>query len=235
MAFSFLEHRKQQAKALFSLADCLPLQEKEIFPTVDKGKTRVQDYAFIQRFALVQEFFQKKQGILLLDCTRHHVTKRNTKNLDKKKRIQTNTKVAFTNCKYQLRLKKTKEETWRLVITNAKHNHPMAIDPFNFKKHHSKDLNWAKALDHAGTFRNFFITYGQVIRTLQIRGFCLSKNDSYNLVWSEGSYLPEEKLQFALGMLKFKGFYVCCIEKYLVENNQPQQWVVKHFFFCNKE
>ena len=29
-------------------------------------------------------------------------------------------------------MKKTKEETWRLAITNSEHNHPMAIDPFSF-------------------------------------------------------------------------------------------------------
>lgn len=230
-----LEDKKQRAKALLPPAHCLPLQEGEDFPTVDEGKTRVQDYAFTQGFALVQESFQKSRGIMLLDCTRHHVKERNTRGLDEEERTRTNTKVSFTDCKYRLRLKRTKKETWRLVITNSTHNHSMAINPFSFKEHHSRDPDRAKALDHASILRNSSTPYGQAIRTLHIRGLRLSKNDYYNLVRSEGSHSPEEELQFALGTLKSEGFHVRCMEKYLMENNLQQRRVVEHFFFCNEE
>ena len=63
--------RKEKAIALLLPAHCLPL-EGEVFPTVEEGQARVQDYAFTKGFALVQESFQKQRGVMLLDCSRHH-------------------------------------------------------------------------------------------------------------------------------------------------------------------
>lgn len=81
-----LEHRKQQAKALLPLSHCLPPQEGESFSTIDEGKVRLQNYAFTQGFALVQESFQKSRGILVLDCTRHHIKERNTRQMTEEER-----------------------------------------------------------------------------------------------------------------------------------------------------
>lgn len=235
MASLSLEQRKQRAKTLFPPTHCLPPQVGEVFSTVEAGKTRLQDYAFTQGFALVQESFQKQRGILLLDCSRHHSKERNTRDQTEEERTRKSTNVAFADCKYRLRLKKSKEDTWRLVITNDVHNHPMAIDPFSFKEHHSRDPDRAQALDHASSLRNSSTTYGQATRVLRIRGLRLSKNDYYNLVRSEGSHSPEEELQFALSTLETEGFHVRCMEKYLVENDTRQRRVVEHFFFCNEE
>lgn len=213
-------------------AHCLPLEEGEVFSTIQEGQVRLQDYVFTKGFALVQESFQKDRGVMVLDCSRHHTKERNTRQLTEEERVRKHTKVSFNECKYRLRLKKTKEETWRLVLTNSEHNHPMTVDPYSFVQHHSRDPDRAKALDVAKSLRSSSTKYGQATRTLQIRGLRLSKNDYYNLARSEGSHSLKEELQFALGTLKTEGFHARCMEKYLVENNRPKR---RHFFFCNEE
>ena len=160
---------------------------------------------------------------MVLDCSRHHTKERNTRKLSEEERVRKHTKVTFNDCKYRLRLKKTKEETWRLVITHSEHNHLMATDPFSFVQHHSRDPDRAEALDFAKSLRNSSTKYGQATRTLQIKGLRLSKNDYYNLARSEESHSPEEELQFASSTLKAEGFHVRCMEKYLVENNLPKR------------
>lgn len=223
-----LENKKEKAITLLAPSHCLPLEEREVFSTLEKGQIRLQNYAFTQGFALVQESFQKQRGIMVF---RHHTKERNTRKLNEEQRVRKHTKVSFNDSKYRLRLKKTKEETWRLVITDGEHNHPMAADLFSFVQHHSRDPDrrFAKSL------RNSSTKYGQATRTLQIRGLRHSHNDYYNLARSEGSHSPEEELQFALGTLKTESFHVRCMEKYLVENNLPTRRVVDHFFFCNEE
>lgn len=109
----------------------------------------------------------------------------------------------------------------------------MAIDPFSFKEHHSRDPNRADALDHAISLRTLSTTYGQAIRTLRVNGYHIERNDYYNLVRIQGKHFKEQELQFALGTLKEEKFHVRCMEKYLVEDNIPQRRVVEHFFFCN--
>ena len=132
-----LENKKEKPSFLLPPAHCLPPEEGEVFSTVEEGQTRLQDYAFTQGFALVQESFQKQRGIMVLDCSRHHTKESNTRILNEDERVRKHTKVTFNDCKYRFWLKKTREETWQLVITHSEHNHLMATDPFSFVQHHS--------------------------------------------------------------------------------------------------
>lgn len=81
----------------------------------------------------------------MLDCSHHHSKERNTRKLREEERVREHTKVNFTDWKYRLLLKKTREETWRLVITYSEHNHLMATNPFSFVQHHSRDPDPAEA------------------------------------------------------------------------------------------
>ena len=73
MALSLsLETRLQTALALLPPSHRLPPQENESFGSWNEGKTRLQDYAFTQGFALVTETNDKKNHIVILECTRHH-------------------------------------------------------------------------------------------------------------------------------------------------------------------
>ena len=230
-----LDARLQRAIASLPSSHRLPPSESEIFISWEEGKTRLQNYAFTQGFALVTETNDKKNHLVILDCTRHHKRERNTRKLEEKDRVRKNTKGSFNECKYRLRLKQNKDEAWRLIITNPDHNHEMATDPFGFKEHRSQDLDRATALDQAKSLRDASTRYGQASRVLGMTGLRLSNKDYYNLARSQGKYTPEEELTYALGFLEEEGFHVRTLEKYLVENNTPRRRVVEHFFFCNAE
>ena len=236
MALSLsLETRLQNALALLPPSHRLPPQENESFGSWEDGKTRLQDYAFTQGFALVTETNNKKRQVVILECTRHHSKERNTRKLGEKDRKRKNTKVAFNDCRYRLKLKRDEDETWRLYIINPDHNHEMARDPFSFKEHQTRDPERATALEQGENLRDASTKFGQASRVLGISNLRLSKNDYYNLTRSMGRHTPEEELNFALGSLDEAGFHVRTLEKYIIENNTPQRRIVEHFFFCNAE
>ena len=67
-----LDARLQRAIASLPSSHRLPPSESEIFISWEEGKTRLQNYAFTQGFALVTETNDKKNHLVILDCTRHH-------------------------------------------------------------------------------------------------------------------------------------------------------------------
>ena len=123
--------RKEKATALLLPAHCLHL-EGEVFSTVEGGSGPPSGLCFHQGVCSGSGIISKATGVMLLDCSRHH-TERNTTKLTEDERVRNHAKVAFNNCKCRLRLKKTKEETWRLVITNSEHNHPIDLVERIFK------------------------------------------------------------------------------------------------------
>ena len=227
-----LDARKQHAIALLPPPHLLPPQENELFSSWEEAKTRLQDYAFTQGFALVTETHDKKNHLIVLDCTRHHKRVRNTRKVEEEDRVRANTKVSFNECPYRLRLKKNKDNAWRLIVTNSEHNHEMATDPFAFREHHSRDPDRTDALDQGKSLRASSTQYGQAARILGIQGLRLSRSDYYNLAHSEGAHTPEEELLFALGSLKDRGFHIRCKEKYIVKNNVRERRVIEQFFFA---
>ena len=98
-----LDARKQHAIALLPPPHLLPPQENELFSSWDEAKTRLQDYAFTQGFALVTETHDKKNHLIVLDCTRHHKRVRNTRKVEEEDRVRANTKLSFNECPYHLR------------------------------------------------------------------------------------------------------------------------------------
>ena len=66
-----LDARKQHAIALLPLPHLLPPQENELFSSWEEAKSRLQVYAFTQGFALVTETHDKKNHLIVIDCTRH--------------------------------------------------------------------------------------------------------------------------------------------------------------------
>lgn len=48
-------------------------------------------------------------------------------------------------------------------MANSEHNHPIAIDPFSFAQHHSRDSDPVKALDFAKSLLSSSIKYGEAI------------------------------------------------------------------------
>ena len=105
-----LDARKQHAIALLPPPHLLPPQENELFSSWKEAKTRLQDYAFTQGFALVTETHDKKNHLIVLDCTRHQKRVRNARKVEEEDRVRANTKVSFNECPYRLRLKKIQRQ-----------------------------------------------------------------------------------------------------------------------------
>lgn len=64
----------------------------------------------------------------------------------------------------------------------------MIVNLFDFVQYHSRNSNKIKALDIAKCFYNLLTKYDQVTKTLQIRGFYLSKNNFYNFARLERNH-----------------------------------------------
>ena len=105
-----LDARKQHAIALLPPPHLLPPQENELFSSWKEAKTRLQDYAFTQGFALVTKTHDKKNHLIVLDCTRRQKRVRNARKVEEEDRMRANTKVSFNECPYRLRLKKIQRQ-----------------------------------------------------------------------------------------------------------------------------
>lgn len=156
-----LDDQIRQAMELITPAHCLVPVDNETLSSLEEGKLRLQNYAFKQGFALASTLFQKGKMVLILDCTRHGKKTRNTRYIEDEDRLRQGNQVLFDNCRYRLRLK-LKDDAWRLVITNTKHSHDLAKDPFSLKQHRDKDPNRSIAIKQAENLRGAGIKYRQV-------------------------------------------------------------------------
>lgn len=75
MAFDsiVLDARLQKAIALLPPSHRFPPHDDEIFQSSEDAKTRMQEYAFTQSFAVVTESNDKKNHLIILDCTRQQL------------------------------------------------------------------------------------------------------------------------------------------------------------------
>lgn len=122
-----------------------------------------------------------------------------------------------------------------MVITNTKHSHDLARDPFSLRQHRDKDSNRSIAIKQAENLRGAGIKCRQALRALNIQGLRLSKDDYYNLARTEERHTEEEAQKYALAILKDHGFRVRCMEKNIMKSGQIKRRVIEHFFFCNSE
>ncbi len=97
-----LEDKKLRALDLILSTYLIAPDIDETFLDATVAKSRIQDYAFSQRFAVVTLNHDRVRKILVLLCTQHGT---NTKNwgktpIDERKRI--NTKVSANECPFRL-------------------------------------------------------------------------------------------------------------------------------------
>ena len=77
---SLLDERVQRATALLPPSHrLLPRVKEVLFPTQNDAKTRYQDWAFTHGFAIVVEKNDLKNGVYILDCSRHRKDTKNTR------------------------------------------------------------------------------------------------------------------------------------------------------------
>ena len=128
---SLLEERIQRATALLPPSHRLPPRVKEeLFATQNNAKTRYQDWAFTQGFAIVVEKNDLKNGVYILDCNRN---RKDTKNTRKKKEerdwVRPASKINALNCPFRLRITWQEDrKVWQLVTCNLEHSHAMCPD-----------------------------------------------------------------------------------------------------------
>lgn len=77
---SLLDERVQRATSLLSPSHCLlPRVKEDLFPAQNDAKKRYQYCAFTQGFAIVVEKNDLKNGVYILDCSRHRKDTKNTR------------------------------------------------------------------------------------------------------------------------------------------------------------
>ena len=79
----------------------------ELVDLKEAAFVRLQDWAFTQGFALAIELGRKDR--VLYQCTHYKNKTRNTRRLIEAKRIQVETKVQYTGCKFSLYISKRKK------------------------------------------------------------------------------------------------------------------------------
>ena len=95
----------------------------EIFQTLEQAIVRLQDYAFIQGYALVVETKDPKRNRLVMECVRHKDKSRNNRKITSDER-KCSTKVANLECKYRISVRTTRFDTeLTMTVSNDEHNH----------------------------------------------------------------------------------------------------------------
>ncbi len=100
---SLLEEYIQRATALLPPSHCLPPRVKKVlFAIQNDAKTRYQDWAFTQGFAIVVEKNDLKNGIYILDCSRHRKDTKNTQKKEERDWVRPASKINALNCPFRL-------------------------------------------------------------------------------------------------------------------------------------
>lgn len=102
---SSLEERIQRATALLPPSHRLPPRVKEdLFATQNEAKTRYQDWAFTQGFAIVVEKNDLKSGVYILDCSQHRKETKNTRKKEEEDWVRPASKINDINSQFRLRI-----------------------------------------------------------------------------------------------------------------------------------
>ncbi len=127
-----LKDRKLRALDLIPSTHLIAPDIDETFLDVTVAKSRIQDYAFSQGFAVVTLNHDRVQQILILVCTQHRTHTKNWPKtpIDEEKRI--NIKVSANDCPFCLRISQTKyDHVWRISKLDFDHNQIINPDPSN--------------------------------------------------------------------------------------------------------
>ncbi len=101
---SALKTRIEKAIELLPSPHLLPPRDGEAFLSLEGAKTRLQDYALTQGFALVVEQKDNQRKTVLFHRLRHHKKQQNTSKVEEKNCQRPNNKVFFLDCKYRIRI-----------------------------------------------------------------------------------------------------------------------------------
>ena len=148
----------QAAVAAIPETHQLPPVDGEVVEDPDIGRLRLQDWAFVDHFALMTtknttgDKSQGRRGQMILQCIHHDKETQNYCKINEENQKQVGTTVKAKNCKLQLDIhfiKKT--ERWSVVWVYNLHSHPQNPDPFIYTSYQSCHPGHQKAVELATT------------------------------------------------------------------------------------
>ena len=111
----------------------LPCKKKDIFTTEAKAKTRYQNWAFTQRFAVVVKKNNLKCGFYILEYVCHKKETKNSRKKEERDYVCPVSKINAINYQFWLCITlQVKIQNWQLILAFLEHNHTMSPDPFVF-------------------------------------------------------------------------------------------------------
>lgn len=230
-----LEDRKLRTLDLIPSTHLIAPDIDETFLDATVAKSRIQDYAFSQGFAVVTLSHDRVRRILVLVCKQHRTHTKNWRKTPTDERKRGNTKVSANDCPFCLRIIQKKDDNvWRISKLDLDHNHVMNPDPFQFNEHRDRDPDRETAISHAIGLRAAGTKYKQAQQVLLTHHVRLPAKSYWNLMRTSRLF-PEDKILVTLDTLESKGFHIRCLKKYLVERNVRQRQVIEAFFFCSPE
>ena len=209
--------------------------EGEEVEDFEAGFRRIQDWAFVEGFAVVKE--SKKNTHFIVQCVHHKRETQNTRKIadGDRKRM---TKTQATGCMFfvYISFRKTQGEIYCIGYTRDEHNHFMNPDPFTFAAHKEKKPKQSAAISAALPMRGE-ILYRKVSCILEKQGLKISKKEFYNFQCGESKeHLSNQKeLTLLLQYLQKKNFHVHLLEKYVDIKGKPKKHIAKVITFTNSE
>jgi hypothetical protein len=211
----------------------------EIVESPDAGYTRLQDWAFTHKFALVIESANSDRTVYR--CTHHQKKTRNTRKTNEEDRKRVETQTRARGCLFNIYISKQKRlwNRWAIGFSLARldHNHAPNPDPFLYLPHRAKRPGYAEALDLASTLRGT-VGYTQVSEALGKKGWEIDRKQFYNLLQKEskGSLTKQEELCLLLKILEDEGLHPRVREEYILnENGERTQRIIRDIFWISPE
>ncbi len=232
---AIFEDRKLRALALIPSTHLIAPDIDETFLDATVAKSRIQDYAFSQGFAVVTLNHDRVRQILVLVCTQHGTHTKNWEKTPTDERKRINTKVSANDCPFRPRIiQKKDDDVWRISKLDLDHNYLMNPDPFQFNEQRDRDPDRETAISHAIRLRAAGTKYKQAQQVFLTHHVRLPAKAYWNLMRTS-KLSPEDKIQVTLDTWESKGFHIRCLKWYLVEGNVQQRQVIETFFFCSPE
>lgn len=232
---AILEDRKSRALDLIPNPHLTDPNISETFVDSAVAKSRVQDFAFSQGFAVVTLSHDQIRRILVLACTQHGSHTKNWRKTPLEDRKRINTKVSANDCPFRIRAIQKKDDTvWQISKLDLHHNHNMNPDPFQFNEHKDRDPDRETAILHAIGLQAAGTKYKQAQQVLLTHHVRLPAKTYWNLIRTN-KLSPEDKIQVTLDTLESKRFHIRYLKKYSVEDNVRKRQVIEAFFFCSPE
>jgi hypothetical protein len=110
----------------------------EVFESKEAAFIRLQDWAFINGFAIVKESSKTKAGQVnrvYLDCVHHKKATKNSRKLDEVARKRHQTKTQASHCLFSLVIYHDESIGWGVRPKCLEHNHAPSPDPFQYHQH----------------------------------------------------------------------------------------------------